>query len=164
MLINNNNNNNNNNNKNNDDDDGEKEHGLSKWQIRGEMKMLFQTNVGPILVCVNPYTDVGNPLTLTSTRSVPLAPQLNKVVQEAVRQQSETGYPQAIILSGKTERESPSFTSLLRNKNFRGFFRRDKWFRENVRLDAATQAALRRRRRRTGNGRFQTPSGSFHGP
>jgi len=162
MLINNNNNNNNN-----DDDDGEKKRGLSKWQIRGEMEMLFQTNVGPILVCVNPYTDVGNPLTLTSTRSVPLAPQLNKVVQEAVRQQSETGYPQAIILSGKTERESllsSPFTSLLRNKNFRDFFRRDKWFRENVRLDAATQAALRRRRRRTGNGRFQTPSGSFHGP
>lgn len=66
------------------------------------MKILLQTNVGPILVCINPYTDVGNPLTLTSTRSVPLAPQLNKVVQEAVRQQSETGYPQAIILSGKT--------------------------------------------------------------
>lgn len=58
--------------------------------------------MGPILVCVNPYTDVGNPLTLTSTRTVPLAPQLNKVVQEAVRQQSETGYPQAIILSGKS--------------------------------------------------------------
>lgn len=51
---------------------------------------------------MNPYTDVGNPLTLTSTRTVPLAPQLNKVVQEAVRQQSETGYPQAIILSGKS--------------------------------------------------------------
>ncbi|KAL6424379.1 hypothetical protein ACFW04_009870 [Cataglyphis niger] len=62
----------------------------------------YHTNVGPILVCVNPYTDVGNPLTLTSTRTVPLAPQLNKVVQEAVRQQSETGYPQAIILSGKS--------------------------------------------------------------
>lgn len=57
--------------------------------------------MGPILVCVNPYTDVGNPLTLTSTRTVPLTPQLNKVVQEAVRQQSETGYPQAIILSGE---------------------------------------------------------------
>lgn len=70
--------------------------------LKKKMKILFQTNVGPILVCVNPYTDVGNPLTLTSTRSVPLAPQLNKVVQEAVRQQSETGYPQAIILSGKT--------------------------------------------------------------
>jgi len=155
--------NNNNNNK--------KKRDLPKWQIRGEMEMemLFQTNVGPILVCVNPYTDVGNPLTLTSTRSVPLAPQLNKVVQEAVRQQSETGYPQAIILSGKTERESlppllPSPPALLRNKNFRDFFRRDKRFRENVRLDAAAQAALRRRRRRTGNGRFQTPSGSFHGP
>lgn len=30
-----------------------------------------------------------------------MAPQLVKIVQEAVRQQAETGYPQAIILSGK---------------------------------------------------------------
>lgn len=56
--------------------------------------------MGPILLCVNPYNDVGNPLTLSSTRSLPASPQLNHVVQEAVRQQSETGYPQAIILSG----------------------------------------------------------------
>lgn len=70
-------------------------------RTRVDNRNAFQTNVGPILVCINPYTDVGNPLTLTSTRAVPLAPQLNKVVQEAVRQQSETGYPQAIILSGK---------------------------------------------------------------
>ncbi|KYN39208.1 Myosin-VIIa [Trachymyrmex septentrionalis] len=72
----------------------------------------YPTNVGPILVCVNPYTDVGNPLTLTSTRSVPLAPQLNKVVQEAVRQQSETGYPQAIILSG-TSGSGKTYASML---------------------------------------------------
>ncbi|KAG5334152.1 MYO7A protein, partial [Acromyrmex heyeri] len=72
----------------------------------------YHTNVGPILVCVNPYTDVGNPLTLTSTRSVPLAPQLNKVVQEAVRQQSETGYPQAIILSG-TSGSGKTYASML---------------------------------------------------
>lgn len=62
--------------------------------------LTFQTNVGPILLSVNPYHDVGNPLTLSSTRSVPLAPQLRRIVQEAVRQQAETGYPQAIILSG----------------------------------------------------------------
>ncbi|KAH8259022.1 hypothetical protein KR038_007812, partial [Drosophila bunnanda] len=60
----------------------------------------YFTNVGPILLSINPYLDVGNPLTLTSTRTLPLAPQLQKIVQEAVRQQSETGYPQAIILSG----------------------------------------------------------------
>ncbi|XP_039226411.1 unconventional myosin-IXa isoform X1 [Drosophila yakuba] len=60
----------------------------------------YFTNVGPILLSINPYLDVGNPLTLTSTRAMPLAPQLQKIVQEAVRQQSETGYPQAIILSG----------------------------------------------------------------
>jgi hypothetical protein len=64
--------------------------------------VCFQTNVGPILLSVNPYSDVGNPLTLTSTRGVLLSPKLLRVVQEAVRQQSETGYPQAIILSGMT--------------------------------------------------------------
>lgn len=63
--------------------------------------ILFQTNVGPILLSVNPYKDVGNPLTLTSTRGIQLSPKLLRVVQEAVRQQSESGYPQAIILSGK---------------------------------------------------------------
>lgn len=61
---------------------------------------MLQTNVGPILLSVNPYQDVGNPLTLSSTRSLQLAPQLRRIVQEAVRQQAETGYPQAIILSG----------------------------------------------------------------
>ncbi|XP_030380655.1 unconventional myosin-IXAa [Scaptodrosophila lebanonensis] len=60
----------------------------------------YFTNVGPILLSINPYLDIGNPLTLSSTRSLPLAPQLHKIVQEAVRQQAETGYPQAIILSG----------------------------------------------------------------
>ena len=53
------------------------------------------------MLSVNPYNDVGNPLTLTSTRGVVLGPKLLRVVQEAVRQQSETGYPQAIILSGE---------------------------------------------------------------
>lgn len=53
------------------------------------------------MLSVNPYNDVGNPLTLTSTRGVTLGPKLLRVVQEAVRQQSETGYPQAIILSGE---------------------------------------------------------------
>ena len=61
-----------------------------------------QTNVGPILLALNPYMDVGNPLTLSSTRVLPLAPQLEQVVQDAVRQQAETGYPQAIILSGSS--------------------------------------------------------------
>ncbi|XP_045464718.1 unconventional myosin-IXb isoform X1 [Harmonia axyridis] len=60
----------------------------------------FYTNVGPILLCINPYRDVGNPLTLSSTRGLALSAQLSSVVQEAIRQQSETGYPQAIILSG----------------------------------------------------------------
>ncbi|CRK99962.1 CLUMA_CG013257, isoform B [Clunio marinus] len=60
----------------------------------------YLTNVGPILLSINPYQDLGNPLTLSSTRSIAMAPQLLKIVQEAVRQQAETGYPQAIILSG----------------------------------------------------------------
>ncbi|XP_018336090.1 unconventional myosin-IXb isoform X2 [Agrilus planipennis] len=72
----------------------------------------YYTNVGPILLCVNPYRDVGNPLTLSSTRNLPLSSQLNKVVQEAVRQQSETGYPQAIILSG-TSGSGKSHASML---------------------------------------------------
>nr|CAD7437506.1 unnamed protein product [Timema bartmani] len=70
------------------------------------------TNVGPILLSVNPYHDVGNPLTLTSTRGVALSPKLLKVVQEAVRQQSETGYPQAIILSG-TSGSGKTYASML---------------------------------------------------
>lgn len=63
---------------------------------------LSQTNVGPILLSVNPYHEVGNALTLTSTRAAVQSPHLLRVVHEAVRQQSETGYPQAIILSGNT--------------------------------------------------------------
>lgn len=53
------------------------------------------------MLSINPYHDLGNPLTLSSTRSISMAPQLIRIVQEAVRQQAETGYPQAIILSGK---------------------------------------------------------------
>jgi dachs len=49
---------------------------------------------------INPYKNLNNPLTLSSTRTISIAPQLVKIVQEAVRQQSENGYPQAIILSG----------------------------------------------------------------
>ena len=63
-------------------------------------RFSLKTNVGPILLSINPYHDLGNPLTLSSTRSIAMAPQLVKIVQEAVRQQAETGYPQAIILSG----------------------------------------------------------------
>ncbi|KFM58637.1 Myosin IB heavy chain, partial [Stegodyphus mimosarum] len=62
----------------------------------------YFTNVGPILLSVNPYQDVGNPLTLSSAHAASRCPQLLRVVHEAVRQQSETGYPQAIILSGES--------------------------------------------------------------
>uniref|UniRef100_T1IKQ6 Myosin motor domain-containing protein n=1 Tax=Strigamia maritima TaxID=126957 RepID=T1IKQ6_STRMM len=60
------------------------------------------TMVGPILLSINSYSDVGKPLTLSSLRSSAHCPQLLQVVQEAVTQQSETGYPQAVILSGSS--------------------------------------------------------------
>ncbi|XP_065202156.1 unconventional myosin-Va isoform X2 [Planococcus citri] len=68
-------------------------------QARFTAKQYF-TNVGPVLISVNPFADDKNPLTLASMRSVSLDAKLLKVVQDAVRQQSETSYPQAIILSG----------------------------------------------------------------
>ena len=50
---------------------------------------------------INPYTDVGNPITLNSTRTAAAASQqLLRVAQEAIRVQMETAYSQAIILSG----------------------------------------------------------------
>uniref|UniRef100_A0A8D8VKQ4 Myosin-I heavy chain n=1 Tax=Cacopsylla melanoneura TaxID=428564 RepID=A0A8D8VKQ4_9HEMI len=72
---------------------------LKCLHARFNANQLF-TNIGPILLSVNPYKDVGNALTLNSMRSVALNDKLLRVVQDAVRQQSETGYPQAIILSG----------------------------------------------------------------
>ncbi|CAL4058834.1 unnamed protein product [Meganyctiphanes norvegica] len=72
----------------------------------------YFTNVGPILLSVNPYHEVGNALTLTSTRTVPQSPHLLRVVHEAVRQQSETGYTQAIILSGASG-SGKTYTSML---------------------------------------------------
>ncbi|XP_063587287.1 unconventional myosin-IXb-like [Penaeus indicus] len=72
----------------------------------------YFTNVGPILLSVNPYHEVGNALTLTSTRTAAHSPHLLRVVHEAVRQQSETGYPQAIILSGASG-SGKTYTSML---------------------------------------------------
>lgn len=61
--------------------------------------ILLQTNVGPVLLHVNPYKHKGNPLTLSSVhQEASKYPQLLRVVREAVREQSETSYPQAIIL------------------------------------------------------------------
>lgn len=56
--------------------------------------------MGPIVLSVNPYRDVGNALTLSSTRNCPKSPELTKVVREVVRLQGESGYPQAVIVSG----------------------------------------------------------------
>ena len=62
---------------------------------------FFQTNIGPIVLSVNSFREIGNPLTLTSTQEV-TCPELAKVVEEAVRLQNESGYPQTII--GKVEK------------------------------------------------------------
>ena len=62
---------------------------------------------------MNPYTRVGNPLTLTSTHmEAAKHPQLKVVVQEAVKQKEETGSSQAIILSGQSG-SGKTFTSML---------------------------------------------------
>lgn len=47
---------------------------------------------------MNGYTDAGNSLTLTAARAQ--RPELARLVHTAVRHQADTGYPQAIILSG----------------------------------------------------------------
>ena len=60
------------------------------------MFLCFQTNIGPIVLSVNSFREIGNPLTLTSTQEV-TCPELAKVVEEAVRLQNESGYPQTII-------------------------------------------------------------------
>lgn len=77
--------------------------------------------IGPILVAVNPYTDACNALTLTAARAQ--RPELARLVHDAVRHQADTGYPQAIILSGPCHCHSaPLYSSLwafytLFNKN-----------------------------------------------
>lgn len=77
-----------------------------------KITVFLQTTIGPILLALNPYTNVGNPLTLSSTRVLPLASQLERVVSDAVRQQADTGYPQAIILSGSSG-SGKTFCSML---------------------------------------------------
>lgn len=70
--------------------------------------------MGPILLSVNPYREVGNPLTLTSTREAASSAgcaELGQVVQEAVRMQRESGYPQAVIVSGSSG-SGKTFTSM----------------------------------------------------
>ena len=41
---------------------------ISHYLINLVYPVFFQTNVGPIVLSVNPYRDVGNPLTLTPTK------------------------------------------------------------------------------------------------
>lgn len=58
--------------------------------------------IGPILVAVNGYTDACNALTLSAARagSGAAGGELARLVHDAVRHQADSGYPQAIILSG----------------------------------------------------------------
>lgn len=70
-----------------------------------EHYLYWQTYIGPILISVNPYTDTGNPLTLTGARAAHRV-ELARLVRDAVRQQADTGYPQAIILSGTCATEN----------------------------------------------------------
>lgn len=64
----------------------------------------FVTKIGMVLLSLNPYRSLGNPLTLSSVQmSAEHQPpsvlsNLRKVVNETIKQQTETGYPQAIIL------------------------------------------------------------------
>ncbi|KPM08181.1 Myosin X-like protein [Sarcoptes scabiei] len=60
----------------------------------------YFTNVGPVLIALNPLNELQNPLTLDSVHHHDGIFPLYQVVAEAVKQQTETGYPQAIILSG----------------------------------------------------------------
>ncbi|QQP53082.1 Unconventional myosinIXblike, partial [Caligus rogercresseyi] len=71
------------------------------------------TNVGPVVLSVNPYSEVGNPLTLNSTKDQASDSEyLKRVVKETVRLQSETGYPQALIVSGASG-SGKSYTSMI---------------------------------------------------
>lgn len=71
---------------------------MRKERIAAETRVWLQTLIGPILVAVNPYSDASNALTLAAARAQ--RPELARLVHDAVRHQADTGYPQAIILSG----------------------------------------------------------------
>lgn len=75
-------------------------------RVTNAMCVPLQTMIGPILVAVNGYTDACNALTLSAARAgsgaggVSGRGELARLVQDAVRHQADSGYPQAIILSG----------------------------------------------------------------
>ncbi|KAL4708682.1 hypothetical protein ACJJTC_010627 [Scirpophaga incertulas] len=56
--------------------------------------------VGPILVALNAYTEAGNALTPAAAAAAAPRPELARLALDAVRLQADSGYPQAIILSG----------------------------------------------------------------
>lgn len=95
----------------------------------------YLTSVGPVLLCINPFTrgyplalspsqnaaqfsgqviqsQATSPLVLPSNHSLLKQHRLQRVVQDAVRQYGETGCNQAIILSGESG-SGKTFTSLI---------------------------------------------------
>ena len=79
---------------------GQKHSKIQHGVLFNSIFILLQTNVGPIVLAVNSHRDIGNPLNLTSVTST--SPELSKVVNEALRLQNDTKYPQAIIVSGRS--------------------------------------------------------------
>ncbi|UYV72045.1 Myo20 [Cordylochernes scorpioides] len=67
-------------------------------------------HAGPVLFFSNPYQDLGNPLTLAKAGSK--CQPLLKVVQEAVKLQSETGFPQSLVVTGASG-SGKTYTSML---------------------------------------------------
>ncbi len=56
--------------------------------------------MGPILIHVNPYTDVGNPITLSSTaEAAKNSSQLMRVAEEAIRSVSTLSCRTLLVLS-----------------------------------------------------------------
>ncbi|GAB6025930.1 Myosin 10A, isoform D, variant 3 [Chamberlinius hualienensis] len=79
-------------------------------------KNEFITNVGPILLSINPYHDLGSHTTLTRTNNLASNSQIVQFVNEVHVQQSETGCPQTIILSGESgSGKTYRFMDILRN-------------------------------------------------
>lgn len=72
----------------------------------------YFTNIGPVLISINSFNDQTNALTLNSAHHNVNCYPLLRVVHEAVRQQRETGYPQAIILSG-TSGSGKTYSSMV---------------------------------------------------
>ncbi|XP_077979493.1 uncharacterized protein LOC144434854 [Glandiceps talaboti] len=70
------------------------------------------TKIGPIMLSVNPYKDATHAMDSVLQQPGDRNPYLLNVVKEAVRLQTETGYSQAIVLSGESG-SGKTYSSLL---------------------------------------------------